>query len=61
MSDSTRKWLLFNRLLTGQDMPAVQFRWPQKPRGRQWDFDDDEQVARRLPELAKVYLGEPPG
>jgi hypothetical protein len=42
--------------VTGQDMPSVDFRWPAKPRGRRWDFDDDRQVARRLPKLAKVYL-----
>jgi hypothetical protein len=44
---------------TGQDMPPVPFRWPAKPRGRRWDFDDHEQVARRLPKLTKVYLAEP--
>jgi hypothetical protein len=43
--------------LTGEEMPAVAGREPAKPRGRRWDFDDDAQVARRLPELAKVYLG----
>jgi hypothetical protein len=42
---------------TGEEMPLIDFRWPAKPRGRRWDFDDDEQVARRLPKLAKVYLG----
>jgi hypothetical protein len=36
-------------------MPSVEFRWPAKLRGRRWDFDDDEQVSRRLPKLAKVY------
>jgi hypothetical protein len=45
--------------VAGHDMPPVDFRWPSKPRGRRWDFDDDRQVARRLPELAKVYLAEP--
>ena len=42
--------------LTGEEMPPVDFRWPAKPRRRRWDFDDDAQVSRRLPELAKVYL-----
>jgi hypothetical protein len=46
------------RELTGEEMPPVDFRWPAKPRGRRWDFDDDRQVSRRLPKLAKVYLAE---
>jgi hypothetical protein len=47
------------RELTGEEMPPVEFRWPKKPRGRRWDFDDDKQVSRRLPKLAKIYLAEP--
>lgn len=43
--------------VTGKDMPAVDFDWPKEPRGRRWDFDDDEEVLRRLPKLAKIYLG----
>jgi hypothetical protein len=39
----------------GKDMPEVNIRWPANPRGREWDFDDDEKVARKLPALAKVY------
>jgi hypothetical protein len=42
--------------ITGQDMPPVDFQWPSKPRGRRWDFGDDEQVTRRFPRLAQVYL-----
>jgi hypothetical protein len=42
--------------LTGEQMPPIDFRWPAKPKGRRWDFDDDRQVARRLPRLSKIYL-----
>ena len=42
--------------LRGEEMHPVKFRWPSKPRGRRWDFDDDEQVLRRLPKLARRYL-----
>jgi hypothetical protein len=42
--------------LTGEEMPPVKFRWPAKPKGRNWDFDDDEQLSRRLPKLARKYL-----
>jgi hypothetical protein len=43
------------RELTGAEMPPVPTRWPARPKGRRWDFDDDRQVARRLPTLAKIY------
>jgi hypothetical protein len=42
--------------LTGTAMPPVATRWPARPKGRRWDFDDEEQVSRRLPGLAGVYL-----
>jgi hypothetical protein len=45
--------------LRGEELPPVAFRWPKRPRGRHWDFDDDKQVSRRLPKLAKVYGVEP--
>jgi hypothetical protein len=44
------------KALTGEEMPPVEFRWPAKPRGRRWDFDNDVQVSRRLPGLAGIYL-----
>jgi hypothetical protein len=44
--------------LTGQQVPAATFPWPSKPKGRRWDFDDDKAVARKLPQLAKIYLGD---
>src|SRR5262245_15042996 len=40
-------------------MAACSARHPKRlvPRmGRQWDFDDDEQMRKRLPRLAKKYL-----
>jgi len=43
--------------LTGKDMLPVDTKWPSKPKGRRWDFDDDEQLSRKLPASAKVYLG----
>src|SRR5205807_9971881 len=42
--------------LTGEDMPPVHTRWPAKPRGRRWNFDDDEELSRKLPALAEMYL-----
>ena len=44
------------RELTGEEMTPVRLRSPKKPRGRRWDFDDDEQVSRRLPKLAAIYF-----
>jgi hypothetical protein len=41
--------------LTGEEMPVSMFSWPVEPRGKRWDFDDGEQVARRLPQLAGIY------
>jgi hypothetical protein len=40
---------------TGEGMAAGDFARPSEPEGDRWDFDDDEQVARRLPRLAEVY------
>jgi hypothetical protein len=42
--------------LTGEPLPPMDFRWPTTPRGRRWDFEDDGQVAQRLPQLARIYL-----
>jgi hypothetical protein len=28
------------------------------PKGKDWDFDDDEQVRKRLPRLAAIYLDD---
>src|SRR5437588_11064610 len=44
------------REVTGEEMPASDFRWPKTPRGKRWNFDDNEQLSRVLPELAKIYL-----
>jgi hypothetical protein len=45
------------RELTGEeDMPGRSFRWRVKPKGKEWDFDDDAEVSKRFPKLAKRYL-----
>ncbi len=41
--------------MTGEEMPAVDPLEPAEPSGENWDFDDDEQVSRRLPKLASLY------
>jgi hypothetical protein len=40
--------------LTGRPMPNIDVDWPLKPRGVDWDFDDDAEVCRRLPQLAAM-------
>jgi hypothetical protein len=40
---------------TGEGMPEVDFTWPAEPKGERWDFDHDEQVARRLRKLSDLY------
>lgn len=42
--------------LTEEEMPAPKKQWPKKPKGTRWNFDDDEEVKRRFPALAKIYL-----
>lgn len=41
---------------------ALLFRHPKRPKppplARRWDFDDDDEVRRRLPRLAALYLGD---
>ena len=39
---------------TGSDIPPEDG-GPIEPGGERWDFDDDEQLARRLPRLAAMY------
>lgn len=41
---------------TGEAMPAIDFSWPAEPSGERWDFDDEEQLLRRLPKLAEMYI-----
>ncbi|MBY0227687.1 MAG: DUF4240 domain-containing protein [Gemmataceae bacterium] len=43
---------------TSEEMVKLDLPWPKKPRGRRWDFDDDDKVARRLPELANIYFAD---
>jgi hypothetical protein len=42
---------------------AMKFRHPKPPRppklAKEWDFDDDDEVRRRLPRLAAMYLDDP--
>jgi hypothetical protein len=42
--------------LTGKEMDPAETSWPAEPNGREWDFDDGEQIARKLPKLAAIYL-----
>lgn len=42
---------------TGVEMVPFETSWPTEPKGHEWDFDDDEQVARKLPKLAAIYFG----
>jgi hypothetical protein len=41
--------------LTGKEMAPKRYPWPKQPKGRRWDFEDDEQAKKRLPKLAKIY------
>jgi hypothetical protein len=41
--------------LTAEEMPAVAYPEAAKPKGKRWDFDDDEKMSRRFPTLAKLY------
>ncbi len=41
---------------TREAMPPPKVKLPRTPKGKRWDFDDDEAVARKFPKLAKVYL-----
>lgn len=40
---------------TGVEMPALGFRGSDEPKGERWDFEDEEQSARRLPKLDSLY------
>jgi hypothetical protein len=51
---SVAQWVYKDQ--TGKELDMGHFKWPTKPRGREWDFDDDEKVSRKLPQLAKLYL-----
>ncbi len=45
---------------TGEEPPGHDER-PPLDTGRFWDFDDDEQMHRRLPRLAALFLAPPAG
>ena len=36
---------------TGRDLPDLEVEFPRKPLGERWDFDDEAEVARRLPRI----------
>ena len=42
---------------TGEEPPATEGGGRTEPSSQRWDFDDEEQVSRRLPKLAAVYRG----
>jgi hypothetical protein len=42
--------------LTGQQLPPSSVKQRSRPRGRNWDFDNDAQVAKRFPTLSARYL-----
>jgi hypothetical protein len=44
------------RELTGAEMPRGESLEPAEPTGARWDFDDEEELARRFPRLACLYL-----
>jgi hypothetical protein len=44
--------------VTGQSMPPGSGNYPREPSGGNWDFDDDTEMARRLPRLWQLYGGE---
>jgi hypothetical protein len=41
--------------LTGEEMAPIERLGSTKPKGSRWEFDDGEQLARRLPRLARLY------
>jgi hypothetical protein len=44
---------------TGADLPAEE-RPPTRPKADDlWDFDDEEEMQRRLPKLAALFLAPP--
>lgn len=40
---------------TSVEPPSIEQGIRVEPEGRRWDFNDDEQVSRRLPRLAELY------
>ena len=43
--------------VTGQSMPSGSSNYAREPSGGNWDFDDDAEMARRLPRLWQLYGG----
>jgi hypothetical protein len=46
------------REMTSEDMPEKvrSVRWPARPKGKNWDFDDNEEVIKRFPALVRRYF-----
>ena len=64
ITDPENDWYEFEELeylplevyekLTGEQMPREADSMPDETQGKQWDFDDDKEVLRRFPKLAKA-------
>lgn len=42
-------------ILTGEEIPVIYPSGTVEPKGKRWNFHDDAEILRRLPNLAKVY------
>ncbi|WP_254507309.1 DUF4240 domain-containing protein [Anatilimnocola floriformis] len=42
----------------GKEIPRSKLKWPKRPKGENWDYDNTEEVHARLPKLAAIYLEE---
>jgi hypothetical protein len=40
---------------TGNELPRDAVAWPNEPEGEDWDFDDAQENARRLPKLWQLF------
>jgi len=41
--------------LTGKEMPRKEYTGPSDPLGEDWDFDDEDENKKHIPELTKIY------
>ena len=48
-----------HRQATGSDLPPRRRRRPARTRPMLWDFDNEDEMQRRLPRLSALFL-EPP-
>ena len=49
----------YKAAIGGKEMPAIPYRYPELGQG--WDFDDDDEMARRYPRLFTKYVGSQEG